>query len=491
MFAALRPAVAALALVSALLWVYRDALLAYWRDQHFQEHFVYLWAFFALALWRSLRPPFRPRFALDNGRDRWALLCYGGAILLLAAANLSGSSTIARCSLATSAYSLALLTVPQWSIARCTLHGMLLLLCFGLPYSLYFPLTSQLQWGAAAVVALPANWGWFDYYVDATAVQFPHYRVLITADCSGLGQALTFLGIVALGLLVSAPRPYRGALLVALALALAWLSNLTRLAVFLLLVGIGFTRSIESDFWHATIGFLVFMPFVVALIAVVMKTHRPPPSAPAIAIRPGRIGVAWLALPLLVTHYGLRPADPGPLPEPAYFAALQTPPGHQLELRAPSEATDQQAYGTPWLLNARFRPNAPEPGPRYFDLLHYTTRSTSHLCVHKIADCLGAIGQQARYELPITLAGQHWWRIALDREPASESMHVYFAFTVDGERMDDSAATQWRVFRNRLLGGTQQVRLDRVMLPGPLPPKPDEQTTAILIWLGKADQGAR
>jgi len=492
--AALRPAVAALGLAGVLLLVYWEALLAYWGDQHYQEHFVYLWAFFALALWRSLRPPFRTSFALSEGRDRWALLCFGGAIALLAAASLSGSSTIARCSLAAAIYSIALLAVPQWNIRQCTLHGMLLLLCFGLPYSLYFPITSKLQWGAAAVVALPAAWGWFDYYVDATAVQFPHYRVVITADCSGLGQALTFLGIAALGVLVSAPRPYRGAMLATLAVALAWLSNLTRLAVFLLLVGLGVTESIESDFWHATIGFLVFMPFVVLLITVVMKTHRAPLARPAVATRPGRISIAWLALPLLVTHLLLRQPELDPLPEPSHFAALTTPPGHILEVRAPSETADQQAYGTPWLLNARFRPTSPEASNRYFDLLHYTTRSTSHLCVHKVAACLDAIDQEARYEPPVEVAGQTWWRIALDREPASDSMHVYFAFVVDGTRMDDSAATQWQVFRSRLLGHQLPVRLDRIMLPGPLPATPDEYATGILAWLGKlthTGQGTR
>ena len=34
----------------ALLYLYRESLLGYLGDQHYQEHFVYLWGFLFLAL---------------------------------------------------------------------------------------------------------------------------------------------------------------------------------------------------------------------------------------------------------------------------------------------------------------------------------------------------------------------------------------------------------------------------------------------------------
>ena len=61
------------ALVAAgVLLAYWQALGAYLLDQHYQEHFVYLWAFLALALWRSLRGPFRARFGFGRGTSRRA-----------------------------------------------------------------------------------------------------------------------------------------------------------------------------------------------------------------------------------------------------------------------------------------------------------------------------------------------------------------------------------------------------------------------------------
>ncbi|MBM3961908.1 MAG: hypothetical protein FJ306_08430 [Planctomycetes bacterium] len=52
---------AAVALAACLLWVFRGTLASYLADQHDQEHFLYLWVFLALALWRSVRRPFRAR----------------------------------------------------------------------------------------------------------------------------------------------------------------------------------------------------------------------------------------------------------------------------------------------------------------------------------------------------------------------------------------------------------------------------------------------
>jgi hypothetical protein len=150
-------------------------------------------------------------------------------------------------------------------------------------------------------------------------------------------------------------------------------------------------------------------------------------------------------------------------------------------MRGPSEEGDKASYDTPWLINAGFER---EDG-RWFDLLHYATRSNSHLCVHKITQCLDAPGQTARYAPPVTVAGLTWWRIALDCEDPGWSLHVYFAFQIDGQRYDDSFATQLQVLRRRLFENCWEVRLTRLIFPGPLPDQPDEYETALLTWVGE------
>lgn len=472
-------------IAATLLFVYRQSLLGYLADQHYQEHFLYLWAFLALALWRSLIGPFRRGFGLASGRDRLGVGLTLLASLLLVASDLAGSTTGMRTSLVLFLSGCAVLVVTSWSVNRCLLHGLLMLLCFGIPYSVYFPLTSSLQWGVASVIAWPATMGWADYTVDSTVVLFPHYQLAITPDCSGLGQLLTFVGIAALGVLSSARRGARTVLVFSLAIVLAWLSNLVRVGVFVLLVGLGWTGAIESEVWHASIGFLVFFPFVVALVAVILKTHTAPTVHPERSVASGRFAVAWLLVPVLLAHYfGL--GRPDQLPEPRYFAALASPPQHRLELRAPSESSDRLSYATPWLINARMR----RDDEAFFDLLHYATSSSSHLCVHKVAACLYAPGQRVSYRPPVLIDGRHWWPISLDAEEPANSMHIYFAFEVGGVRCDDSAATQWEVFRQRILFGVWEVRLTRVILAGTLPPAPTVYEQEVLTWLGRTiDEG--
>ena len=79
----------------ALLYLYRESLLGYLGDQHYQEHFVYLWGFLFLALCRSLKGPFRGRFDFAGSRDRigLAVVLVAYALAFLSAA--AGSSSAA------------------------------------------------------------------------------------------------------------------------------------------------------------------------------------------------------------------------------------------------------------------------------------------------------------------------------------------------------------------------------------------------------------
>ncbi len=473
---------AAVALAACLLWVFRGTLARYLADQHYQEHFLYLWVFLALALWRSLRGPFRWRCGWRTTRDVLGCALAVASWGMLLVHELGGSNVAGRTSLCAFATAIALLAAPAWSIGRCLAHGLLLQLCFGLPYSVYFPLTERLQAGVAQMVALPAQWGWADYtVVDAVAV-FPHYRLRITADCSGMGQVLTFLGMAALGILGAAPDWRRALRLVAFALALAWLSNLARVGLFVLLVGVGATWSVDDERWHAALGTLVFLPFAAALVVAILRSHRPWLPGRVEALPAGRLPLVALALPLLAVHAAFGDRHAAPAFEPAYFAALASPPGHALAMRGPTEAADRAAYETPWLVNARF---AAADGAT-FDLFHYTTRSRSHLCVHRIADCLAGPGLTTQYAEPIAIDGRTWWRIlvgadAADRQPR----HAYFAFDVAGSRCDDSWRTQWRVLLARLTGSAWDVACTRVMFDGPLPTAPTEYEARVLGWLGR------
>lgn len=472
-----------------VLWLYGDTLLTYARDQYHQQHFLYLWVFLALALTRTLRGPFRRRFSLGpsprRGRDWLGAGLLLLAALLLAFSGLAGSSSGSRTSLVALLTGTALLAVPNWSIARCLLHGLLLQLCFGVPQSVWFPLTSTLQRGVATVAALPARLGWFDYQVDATVVRFPHYLLSITPECSGVGQLLTFSGIAALGVLSGAPRRGRAIGLFALAAVLAWLSNMFRVAMFVLFVGLGWTDSVDDPTWHAVLGLLVFLPFVALLVAVILKTHRPIAATYVGETHEGRVAIAWLLVPLALAGLLARASEPGPLPRPDYFPQLERPPGHELVVRAPSEESDRASYQTPWLVNARFG----DAEGHYFDLLHYATNSASHLCVHNVVACMYAPDQTVRRPDSIVVAGVRWWPIELRRQPDTQTVHLYYAFETADERRDDSVWTQASVFGGRMLGESHTVRFTRVVLPGPLPPEPTEYERRVLGWVGKTATG--
>lgn len=475
----LRPSVFVLVATALVAWAFGSAIVSYLRDQHYQEHFVYLWVFFGLALWRSLRGPFRTRFGWSAPRDRFALALTAAAYGLAVVGSAAGSSTSRRFALVMLLTSLALLIVARWSWIRCLMHGLLLLLCFGIPYSIYFPITSKLQFGVAELLALPSRWGWVGYEMVGHVVVFPHYRLAITADCSGIGQLLTFLGIAGLGVLSSAPNGRRTVMVTVVAVALAWLSNVVRVAIFVLCAGLGWTAAIDDPDLHAGIGFLTFLPFVTALVWILLRTHRRPAEVVDITPVPGRLAVGWLLAPLLLV--GLL-ADPArqPLAAPAYFAALESPPGHTVLMRGPTEAADKAGYDTEWLVNARFV----RADERTFDLFYYATNTRDQLSVHKIANCLYVPGAQVSYAAPVEIDGMPWWRVAIDVGVPELSTQLYFAFEVDGVRCDDSWATSLRVLRSRVFGGSGEVRLWRVAFPGFLREVPGEYETGVLRWLG-------
>jgi exosortase/archaeosortase family protein len=469
-----------LAWAYCLAWVYWGTLIRYLADQHYQEHFLFLWVFLVLALARSLRPPFRVRFGLRSRRDRIGVALTALSWLLLMLAEAAGSGMLARSSLVLFSTGMATLAVPTWNGWQCAMHGLLMLLCFGLPYSVWFPITEKLQWGVAAAIAVPARLGLANYRVEDAAVLFADYRLAITADCSGLGQLLTFVGIAALGVLASARNRRRAVGLMLLAIVLAWLSNLARVSLFVLLCALGARWTVENRTAHAVIGFLVFVPFVYILVRTILRSWVPLPVRTDITVPPGRVPIALLALPLLVGQLAVTQGATERFPAPTYFATLEAPPGYALELRGASEASDRIAYATDWLVNARFR----DASGHWFDLFHYATRSQSHLCVHKVANCLDLPGHAARYVDPVVLDGKPWWRIALERDDGASATHVYFAFELGGERHDDSFATQFEVFRQRLLGRSWEVRCSRVVFDGPLPPQPTAAEAAVLRWLG-------
>jgi len=465
-------------IAAALLWAYWGGLESYLGDQHYQEHFAYLWCFAALTLWHSLRGPFRGVFSLGKKRDLVAVGLALTASLTLLVAQVTGSSTAARSSLVMVLTGLSLAVVPSWSVSRCLMHGALLQLCFGIPYSFYFPLTNKLRWGVSQLIGLPAELGLVSYEMAGPVIRFPHYDLEITSDCSGIGQLLTFTGIAALGILSSNSSAKRTVTVLLLAVVMAWMSNFVRVGVFVMCVGWGWTSTVDNPTLHSAVGFAVFLPFVVTLVWILIKTHRPLSEQGVVEAPAGRFPVLLLIAPVLLVRLLATPSVPE-LEEPRYFQQLSSPPGHQLVMNSKSAESDRKTYDTQWLISARFA----RSGNEWFDLFYYHTRSPNHLCVHQVSDCLGKVGQTIRYGEPFTVGGHRWWPIALDARDPADSWHVYFAFEVDGERRDDSLATQAATLMARALRGEWDVQLTRVMFPGPLPDAVSDYESEILSWI--------
>lgn len=462
-----------------LLLLYQGALLSYWRENYYQEHFVYLWTFLVLALVRSLRPPFRRTFSWARPRDWLGVTLTVASAGVLAISQLAGSITGTRSSLVMFLTGTAILAIPNWHVWRCLLHGILMQFCFGIPHAVFFGLTKHLQSGVASVASWPAQLGLMDYEAQGTSLQFPHYLLHITPDCSGMTQIFTFGGIAALGILSSESSKTRTLLIFLLALSLAWVANAARVLGFVILVGIGWTKAVDDAWWHAGIGLCIYMPFVTVLVYALIKTHREIPRRYLDTVPTGRVPIAWLLLPLALAATPKLLTDDTPLAEPTYFAALENPPGHRIIARSSNEASDRSTYGTEWLINARF---ADDSG-KFFDLLHYATSSTSHLCVHHVPSCMFWPDQREVEAPALTLDGISWWRIGLERPDAKDTVHVYYSFQVGDELLDDSIWTQFKVFGQRMTGSSAPIRFTRVTFLGSLPEQPGDYEREVLNWL--------
>ena len=194
---------AALACV-ALLLVYHEPIAVYVQDQHYQSHFLFLWVFCGVALYRAAKH----RVFGSVRCDRRALLGLGAlaiAVLLLHAGLVTGASTLQRLSLVATFAGMALLAWRGISARRCLGCALFMLLCFGVPYSAYFQLTQVLLLGIRGWLDVPCWLGLASYRVEDLTIVFPHYRLTITGDCSGMNQLVTFLGLAFLGTLTSVP----------------------------------------------------------------------------------------------------------------------------------------------------------------------------------------------------------------------------------------------------------------------------------------------
>ena len=187
------------------------------------------------------------------------------------------------------------------------------------------------------------------------------------------------------------------------------------------------------------------------------------------------------AVPLILAATPKLLKNDAPLVEPSYFVALQEPPGHRVTARSDSEASDRLTYGTEWLINARFVDDAGQS----FDLLHYATNSTNHLCVHHVSSCMYWPGQREIAAPSLLLDGVRWWRFSLERPNASDTVHVYYSFQVGDTLLDDSIWTQLNVFGQRLSGARVPIRFTRISFHGSLPEQPTDYERSILNWLGR------
>lgn len=471
----LRTAAHALVLLVALGLVHAEPIARYAGDQHYRTHFAVLWVLFAIAAWKGLRGPFRPLAGLRSARDLcgWASLVVACCVLAIGA--LTGSSTLQRTALAGTFFGLTCLSLPANGMLRCAGFAGFLLLCFGVPFSAWFAITKQLARGLELWLALPA--GLLGYRVEGLSAVFPHFRLTVTGDCSGFNQLVTFLAVAALGLLVGASSARRTLGMVVLAILLAYVANVARLWVLLVLVACGVTRSITDDTWHQGIGFLVDLPFLVLLVAILLRTHRVVPSpalgppTPMRGIPVALVGLVQLGLVCWLD--AAAPVDPTP---PAWFARANAAPGARVLVRAASEEREKVTYGTPWLVNARF---ANESGGT-FDLFAFETRSREHLNVHTVANCLEAEGGEFRYGTPLDLDGRRLYPFAI--RTASGERHGWYLFRVAGEDRDDTWRTQLAVLRARAFGGVPAIGMVRVIFPGAGAQEPAAYEAVVLRW---------
>ena len=481
----------AIAAVGGLLFFcFHDPVLAYLQDHYYQSHFLFLWAFFIAALYKAGRGQIAASLT-GGGRTRCGLGAGVLALAVLHAGLVTGSSTVQRLSLVLAFTSWALIAAKGWSVWRCGGYAAFAMLCFGLPYSVYFKLTNVFRATFMEMLEFLGSVLPLGYRAEGATLFVGNYPLAVTEDCSGFNQLVTFIGLAMLGTLTGRSGARRVALLFTLAIALAYLSNLARMFAFVGAAHLGWTSVIEEPTPHSLLGFFVYAPFVLAFIWVVLKTHKPlPPSErPSAEVskagEPGSarraIPVAALVAPFVIVrllHLGELPVDSTP---PAFFADLQAPPGYELVERADSEDREREVYDTPWLMNAAFV----GPAGESFEMFSYLTRSRRHLAVHQISNCLEAPGSRVAYGPVVEVQGRRFWSLEVISE--GERQHGYFSFVVDGEDHDDKFGTQLEVFGQRLFGGVREVGLTRFLMPGPLVLPIPAADRAILSWRVSAD----
>lgn len=452
--------------VGLLLAAFADAVADYLADPHYRGHFLFLWVFFGAALFRCGRHAFVGRAPLDR-RGVLALWMLLAAVLLQWAGLATGSGTVQRLALVAAAGALLVLAGRGFTLGRCAALTAFAIWCFGVPFSVYFGLTRLFRNAYVALLqALPTLLP-LDYRIDGATLHYGGYALAITQDCSGFNQVVTFVGLAFVGALTGRAGARRVVLLFVAAIGFALTANLTRLLVFVVLVGRGVTAAVDDPSLHQLVGFVALSPFVLAFIALILRTHRPlrlPRARPV----GGGLPVIAAVLPFVVLRalFGALP-PPAPLARPDYVTALQTPPGFHLQRHADSEELERRTYDTPWVLNATF---AGDDGLQ-MEVFAYLTSSRQHLNVHRIANCLDVPGTEVRYGPAIEIDGRTFWSVQLDGE---QPWHGFYSFWVDGADRSDGIGTQVGVFVQRLTGGARVVGLTRLLLPGalrmPLPP---------------------
>ena len=460
--------------ISALALCFHECVLAYVEDHHYQSHFVFLWAFFAAALYKAGRGAVEQR--LSGGiRTAGGLACGAFGLAVLYVGYATGSSTAQRLALVFTFAAWSLLAVRGWSTWRCVGYAAFALLCFGVPYSAYFQFTNVFRHSFVSLLEAVPPFLPLDYRVDGHALQFPHYRLEITGDCSGFNQLVTFLGMAFLGSLTGKSSGMRVCGLFLVGALLAYVSNFARLLVFATLVAFGQFQAVDNEAMHAAIGFAAYAPFILLFIAVILRTHRPLPAAPTPATRARGVPLLALLIPFLALRLAFSAEPEIDTSRPEYVAALAQPPGYRLLQRATSEDHEREVYATPWLVNASYRADS---GEGDFELFAYLTRSRRHLAVHQVSNCLETAGTEVVYGPSVEVDGRTFWTIELRGE---RPQHGYFSFWIDGLDADDKMGTQIDVMRRRLTG-LREVGLTRFLMPGPLQFPIPESDRQLLRW---------
>ena len=474
-----RSAVVALLVLAALAFSFRRALLTYAGDTFYQSHFLFLWLLFAIALVRSSRARIATRLDLGDRRQRAGLAVAAVSFLLFCVSARTGSSTVERVSLVLAFAAFALLSLRTWSAWRCFGYAAFALLCFGVPYSVYHPLTKHFRDSFVALLRVWPEVTGQSFHVVGYSVVFPEFSIAITEDCSGLNQVVFFLALAFLGSLSGRTTAGRTLLLFGSGLVLAYLSNLVRVLVFIALAEKSRLHLFQPGWRHELIGLAAYAPFILAFIWLILRTHRPRAPMPDPPPERGRFPLAWLVVPWLAvaTVAAFEPARKAP-DAAAWIAEAERIPGWSIAERARSEDYERGAYATSRLVNVSLV--ADDGSGASLQIFSYVTSSTNQLAVHQVKNCLERPDNTVRYGPTVEVDGRRFSTIEV--ADAEYTLHGYFAFTIDGEDRDDSLATSIGVLWRRLVGRAREVEFMRILFPGPLPAELPELERKVLAW---------